>query len=236
MQIEWTTEGEGQFANSDQVSTTYLPSENETGVIVFYAEVNNGCAVKTVSAEVTIIEEIDVSFNVSPAKDLLTETQITFTPTNSNFDEYSWNFGDGNESDAVISSNEYSQGGTYTIELTVTHSGCEGTWSEDLEVLSKDELYVPNAFNPNAINAENQVVKVYGNNVDEFGFYFKIVNRWGKVMYETNSFTEANTVGWDGINNNNNEEQELNVFTYLLKGHFIEGESFERTGTVTQVK
>ncbi|MCK5279487.1 MAG: gliding motility-associated C-terminal domain-containing protein, partial [Cyclobacteriaceae bacterium] len=101
---------------------------------------------------------------------------------------------------------------------------------------SKDELYVPNAFNPTAQNTENQVVKVYGNNVDEYGFSFKIVNRWGKVMYQTNSFDEANRVGWDGVNNNNNEEQELTVFTYILKGRFIEGEPFERTGTVTQVK
>ena len=55
-------------------------------------------------------------------------------------------------------------------------------------------------------------------------------------MYQTNSFNEANSVGWNGINNNNSEEQELNVFTYLLKGQFIEGDTFERTGTITQVK
>ena len=39
--------------------------------------------------------------------------------------------------------------------------------SAELDILSKDELYVPNAFNPSAQNQENQVVKVYGNNVDE---------------------------------------------------------------------
>ena len=236
LEIEWTTEGLGQFANTDQISTTYTPADDETGVIIFYAEVKNNCAVKTVSKEVTIIEEIDANFDISPDNDLLTNTQITFTPTNSGYDEYDWNFGDGNSSGAVISSTEYSKGGEYTVELTIKHSGCEGKGSEDLEVFSKDELYVPNAFNPNAINSENQVVKVYGNNVDEFDFSFKIVNRWGKVMYETNSFAEANTVGWDGVNNNNDIQQELNVFTYILKGRFIEGDSFERTGTVTQVK
>jgi hypothetical protein len=115
-------------------------------------------------------------------------------------------------------------------------SGCEGSGSAELEVLSKDELYVPNAFNRRAQNPENQVVKVYGNNIDEYGFAFKIVNRWGKVMYQTNSFYEANSIGWNGINNNNSEEQELNVFSYILNGRFIGGETFERTGTITQVK
>ena len=56
------------------------------------------------------------------------------------------------------------------------------------------------------------------------------------MMYKTNSFAEANTVGWNGVNNNNDVAQELNVFTYLLKGQFIEGEEFERAGTITQVK
>ncbi|MCK5469815.1 MAG: gliding motility-associated C-terminal domain-containing protein, partial [Cyclobacteriaceae bacterium] len=234
--VKWSTEGKGTLENIDQITTSYTPAANETGVIVFYVELSNNCAIKTISKEVTIIEEIDASFSVSPEKDLFTNTQITFTPTNNNYDEYEWDFGDGSSSSAVISSTEYSEGGYYTVELLVNIAGCEGTGSTELEILSKDELYVPNAFNPTAQNTENQVVKVYGNNVDEYGFSFKIVNRWGKVMYQTNSFDEANRVGWDGVNNNNNEEQELTVFTYILKGRFIEGEPFERTGTVTQVK
>jgi hypothetical protein len=234
--IKWSTEGKGTLENLDQIQTSYTLTENETGVIVFYVEVGNNCAIKTISKEITIIEEIDASFSVFPDKDLVTNTQITFTPTNNNYDEYEWDFGDGNSSSAVISSTEYSVGGYYTVELIVKIAGCEGIGSAELEILSKDELYVPNAFNPSAQNSENQVIKVYGNNVEETGFLFKIVNRWGKVMYETNSFDEANKVGWDGINNNNNEMQELNVFTYILKGRFIEGEPFERIGTVTQVK
>ena len=234
--INWTTEGNGVFDRTDQINVTYTPGENESGAIVFYAEVSNGCYVKTITDEVVIIEDIDASFDVSPANDLLTESQITFTPSNSNYDAYDWNFGDGNSSTATIASTEYIEGGIYTVELVVSISGCEGSGSEELEVLSKDELYVPNAFNPNAQNQENQVVKVYGNNIDESGFSFKIVNRWGKTMYLTNSFSEANTVGWDGVNNKNDEELELNVFSYILKGRFLEGESFERVGTITQVK
>lgn len=234
--VEWTTDGSGSFDNSQLLSATYTPSDGEVGVVEFFAEVTNGCGVKTVSKEVTIIEDIDASFDVSPSKDLLAETQITFTPHNNNYDEYNWNFGDDNSSQATIASNEYLEGGVYAVELLVSLHGCEGSDSKEIEVLAKDELYVPNAFNPNAINPENQVVKVYGSNIDDFGFSFKIVNRWGKVMYKTDSFDEANNVGWGGVNNNTNEELELNVFTYILKGQFIEGESFEKTGTITQVK
>ncbi|NJN27116.1 MAG: DUF4114 domain-containing protein [Cyclobacteriaceae bacterium] len=234
--VKWTTEGQGVINNADQLNASYSPADNETGEVVFYAEVDNGCAVKTVSKKVVINEAIDASFEYSPADDILTNSTITFVPAMNSYDEYAWDFGDENTSSATLASTEYTQGGVYTVTLVVTQDGCSGEGNAELAVLSKDELYVPNAFNPTAQNPENQVVKVYGNNVDEDGFDFKIVNRWGKVMYQSNSFAEANSVGWNGVNNNNNVQQELNVYTYLLKGKFIEGEKFERTGTITQVK
>lgn len=234
--IEWTTNGKGELRNLDQSLTSYTPAENEAGIIVFYVQLTDHCAIKTISKEVAIMDEIDAGFSISPEIDLFTNTQITFVPANNRYDKYEWDFGDGNSSFAFISSNEYIEGGVYAVELLVNSDGCEATESIELEILSKDELFVPNAFNPTAQNPENQVVKVYGNNIDESGFSFKIVNRWGKVMYQTNSFAEANDVGWDGVNNNISEKQELNVFTYILKGRFNEGDPFERTGTVTQVK
>jgi PKD repeat protein len=236
LSILWTTDGAGVFTNEDELATTYDPADNESGVVAFYAEVSNGCAVKTVSASVTIIENPDAGFMYSPNQNLLTNTQINFTPANSGYDEYLWEFGDGSTSTAVNASVEYATAGIYEVSLTVKKSGCEGSGVAELEVLSKDELYIPNAFYPHAMNPENQVVKVYGNNVSESGFVFKIVNRWGKVMYETKSFFEANTVGWAGVNKNTGDEQELNVFTYFVRGKFMEGESFERVGTITQVK
>ena len=234
--IEWTTDGKGTFESTNDFKTIYTPAEGETGNIEFFAEVGNGCNVKTVSKVVTIIEEIVADFDLSPSKDLLTNSQIIFTPVNSNYEEYNWNFGDENTSTATIATNEYAKGGIYNVELIVALEGCKGAVIEEIEVYAKDELYVPNAFNPDAQHNENQVVKVYGSNVDETGFSFKIVNRWGKVMYETKSFAEANEVGWQGVNKNTSEELELNVFTYILKGKFIEGSQFERAGTITQLK
>jgi hypothetical protein len=236
LDIIWTTEGNGTLSNPDQLNTSYTPAENETGEVVFFAEVTNGCAIKTVSTVVTIIEELSAEFDISPDSDHLTNTQITFTPDVNGYDEYVWDFGDETGSNAAIASTEYTGGGIYNVTLTVKLAGCEAKGEAELEVLSKDELYIPNAFHPFAQNSENQVVKVYGNNIDESDFFFKIVNRWGKVMYETRSFNEANSVGWDGVNNNNGEEQETNVFTYIVRGKFIEGESFEKVGTVTQLK
>jgi hypothetical protein len=234
--VLWTTDGTGTFDNDDQANVVYTPREGETGTVEFFAELDNGCAVKTISKKVVIYEELDASFSYSPSKDLLTNSTITFTPEETGYESYYWDFGDGNSSTASMSSTEYTKGGVYTVSLKVGDSGCENEGSAELEVLSKDELYVPNAFNPGAQNPENRVVKVYGNNVEENGFAFRIVNRWGKTMYETDSFMEANSSGWNGVNDKNGSEQELNVFTYILKGKFIDGQEFSKVGTITQVK
>ncbi|MDZ7607915.1 MAG: DUF4114 domain-containing protein [Cyclobacteriaceae bacterium] len=234
--VVWSTNGEGVLQNSDQLVTVYTPTENESGEVVFTVQINNGCVSTTISKTVTILEKPNAEFSVSPNDKLYTNSLISFMPDDTGADEYAWDFGDGNSSQAVNASHEYEEGGKYQVTLTVSISGCENSVNKEYDVYSKDELYVPNAFNPGALNSENQVVKVYGNNVSEDGFFFKIVNRWGKVMYETKSFSEANTIGWNGVNNNTSEQQEMNVFTYLLRGKFIEGEEFQRVGTVTQVR
>ncbi len=234
--VLWSSSGMGTLQNADQLSAVYIPSENESGEVIFTAEVANGCAANTLNKTVTILEKPNAEFSVSPNDNLFTNTMISFMPEDTGADEYAWDFGDGNSSQALNATHEYEEGGTYPVTLTVSVSGCENSFTKECVVYSKGELYVPNAFNPNAVNPENQVVKVYGNNVSEDDFFFKIVNRWGKVMYETKSFAEANAVGWNGVNNNTSEQQELNVFTFLLRGKFIEGEKFVRVGTVTLVR
>jgi len=234
--VVWSTNGKGTLQNTDQTSTTYTPAENESGEVIFTAKVNNGCTSTSINRSVTILGKPNAEFSVSPNDILFTNTLISFMPEDTGADEYAWDFGDGNSSQAVNASHEYEEGGKYPVTLTVSVSGCENSFTKECLVYSKDELYVPNAFNPGAVNPENQVVKVYGSNVSEDGFFFRIVNRWGKTMYETKSFSEANTVGWNGVNNNTSEQQEMNVFSYILRGKFIEGEEFTRVGTVTQVR
>lgn len=235
IQMVLTTSGTGNLRQIDETHYEYVPGEGETGVITFDLEMSNVCGSKTVSKNVEIVPPPDASFNVSPEDGLYTDDVITFTPNGSG-DSYNWNFGDGNEGDVSNAEHIYNEAGVYEVSLHVEVSGCSNSSSKEIEVFKQNLLYVPSAFNLNANNAENRVVKVYGTNVSEEGFSFKIVNRWGKVMYKTNSFNKANTSGWAGLNANNGEEQTLNVFTWILKGKFNSGETFEKTGTVTLVQ
>jgi hypothetical protein len=96
-------------------------------------------------------------------------------------------------------------------------------------------LYVPNALSPAAPDPEDQVVKVYGQQIVDEGFIFRIYNRWGLLVYETDSFTEANSVGWNGESSNGDDES-IGVYHYTLAGKFSSGKPFSRQGTIKVIR
>ncbi len=97
-------------------------------------------------------------------------------------------------------------------------------------------IYIPNVFSPEASSEENQKLKVYGTLIQEDGFSFRIYNQWGQLVYQTNSFSEANTKGWSGEVKNNSTKQSSNVYTYTVDGKFFDGSSFSRAGTATMLR
>jgi len=119
---------------------------------------------------------------------------------------------------------------------TNTH-GCKNSDSLNITHITANMhvLYIPNVFSPQAANTENQKLKVYGTLIQEDGFRFRIYNQWGQLVYQTNSFIEANTSGWTGDVKNNDGKQSTNVYTYTVEGKFYDGETFNKAGTSTML-
>ena len=93
-------------------------------------------------------------------------------------------------------------------------------------------LYLPNAFSPTAPAAEDQRIRVYGQKILPRNFYLAIQDGWGNVVYETTSWEEATTQGWGGPSRPSANVTE--PYRYLLRGEFIGGKSFQKTGTIIQ--
>ncbi|OWY22478.1 PKD domain-containing protein [Sphingobacteriales bacterium UPWRP_1] len=66
----------------------------------------------------------DAAFTAS-GNDVPANIPVQFTPANTGYDSYFWNFGDGNSSTEVNPSHTFSAQGAYTVSLTITN--CEGT-------------------------------------------------------------------------------------------------------------
>src|SRR5690606_23212446 len=101
-------------------------------------------------------------------------------------------------------------------------------------------IYIPNAFAPDHLlarqNGEDDRIKVYGKEISENDFLFRIYNRWGVMVYETTSYSEATTKGWDGINQHTGKPESMGSFKFLLKGKFNSGRTIERSGSIHLIR
>ena len=151
--------------------------------------------------------------------------------------------------DIVVTSSDQIGGIFFSLEQSsfagslnegVTISNLDATrefYAIGVEGFSEERtLYIPSALAPNAPDQEDQVVKVYGEEIVDEDFIFRIYNRWGEIIYETRSFAEANTNGWDGVNMTTKNLESLGVFTYTVSGRFVSGNTFKRNGSITLIK
>ena len=83
---------------------------------------------------------------------------------------------------------------------------------------------IPKAFTPNRDNL-NDVLKIeYGAGLKTFN-YFRIFNRFGKIIFQTNRLTES----WDG--KFNGLDQEMDAYTYLIDYVTYKDEHITKTGS-----
>jgi gliding motility-associated-like protein len=159
------------------------------------------------------------------------ELSTTVTPEEDNY-TYSWSssvnstFSDP-MGDSTTVTTSLNQVGTETYTVTVTsEDGCVQEFSTSIENLGI--LYeVPNIFSPNG-DGNNDVFGLF-TKVALNEYNCKVFNRWGKVVFETNT----PGVFWDGGFNDNPAPSE--AYIYMI--NFRIGEQrFEKQGSLTLVR
>lgn len=123
-------------------------------------------------------------------------------------------------------------------ELTVNAAGIYwasvsndcGSVSDTVLVIEQDcncSLVKPNAFSPNG-DGQNDVFHLFSDCEIEIN-YFRIYNRWGQMLFETNGIT----VGWDGTCQN--IEQPIGTYVYVVGYNNLNGEQIEK-GDITLLR
>ncbi|MDB5274758.1 MAG: hypothetical protein JWO58_3125 [Chitinophagaceae bacterium] len=211
------------------------PTSNRTyGVTVTDAV---GCSdSKTVN-----VNSIDVQAMLIPTDTFgyNTEPMVLNPVANSNAYKYLWSNITTNTTLDTNKAQTVTETGTYKFIATEPASGCHVSDSINvtIQVGNPRLIYIPNVVNPASANPENKTVKVYGTAVQENDFAFRIYNKWGELIYETNSFADANTKGWNGVyKTSNGTEQTLSVYTYSVHGKYFDGQEFNKTGSITLLR
>lgn len=120
---------------------------------------------------------------------------------------------------------------TILYTLVVTDSlGCTNTDNVQVEV--QQTGFIPDLFTPNR-DGNNDVLLVYGL-TQASSFRFRIFNREGSTVYQTENVIDAIATGWNGSTNGN--EQPAGMYYWRVEGLLPDGEQVllngNRTGSV----
>ncbi len=132
----WFDENDNILKRENGISTTSTMDNLPAGTYLVMVDNNGDCGIMGVTIEIGQPEPIIASFEAS--KDTLymnSSTDVTFTNNSVNAVEYSWNFGDGNTSDAVDPSHTYSGAGSYEVQLVASDNPCSDTLSKTITVI-----------------------------------------------------------------------------------------------------
>ncbi|RYE22536.1 MAG: T9SS type B sorting domain-containing protein, partial [Sphingobacteriales bacterium] len=111
--------------------------------------------------------------------------------------------------------------GTCTVKATttvqLTFQPCAGT-----------EIFVPKAFTPNGNNTNDKLMPMFVN-VTQLK-YFRVYNRWGQLVYQTNTLGE----GWDGTFKG--VRQPMETFSWVLECIDNNGKTERRSGKTILIR
>jgi len=166
----------------------------------FYASVNNGSCHNESIVTVFIHPKPIADFQINPESTTMLEPIVDFIDLSSSNTipaslTYSWDLdGIATITEQSFSYAFYSDAGNFEVELIVTDvNGCTASKTRTLLIEGEFGIYIPNTFTPNG-DGINDIVSPQGFGIDEVNFTFSVFDRWGQVIFVSNSIDQA----WDG--------------------------------------
>lgn len=99
-------------------------------------------------------------------------------------------------------------------------------------------VFVPNAFTPNGDNINDVFEVKHGENCQVLEFNMKIFDRWGRLIYQTNSMERG--TAWDGTADGKEVLQGVYMWAAYAKVKSLqessEIEEFKKQGTVVVIR
>jgi gliding motility-associated-like protein len=190
--------------------------------------VSNGFCSDTSRQTIVLENYLKADFEVTEDNCPLEPVQFT-DRSEGKIVSYSWDLGEGERTTDPSPSRSYPRDQrikTYTVLFKVTDQwGCSSIMEKSIKVYPSCNIDVPNAFTPNNDNINELLHPL--NAVKARQLQFRVYNRWGVLLYETNNWK----AGWDGTYNNIPQSSGLYVWT-LQYVDADSGKLFQRKGSV----
>ncbi|MBO9200719.1 MULTISPECIES: DUF7948 domain-containing protein [Niastella] len=228
MEFEWDF---GDGSQSSDVNPVHIYPNIGTYRIKLKVTDTTTCnKVDSTYMDITVYAKPVANFSFAPVPPSVNKP-IIFTNLSSGAVEYHWIFGDEEivtKKTADTVSHQYNITGTFDACLVaVSESGCTDTICKPVDALIDPLLDVPNAFTPGRFG-RNSYITITGFGIAKMSW--KIYNRWGKLVFETND----RRAGWDGTLNG--QPQPMDVYAYTLDVEFFDGNKLRKTGDITLIR
>lgn len=153
------------------------------------------------TVEILVHPKPVVNFTISPNHISILNTEVYFE-NHSQFDNLNyWFYGDQDSTLMRSFSHTYDPipGNHYVKLVAVSDHNCIDSLTKVLKIEDVNSLYVPNAFTPNG-DGDNDEFYILGNGISEEDFQFIIYDRWGEIIFKTETFDadKGKSEGWDG--------------------------------------
>lgn len=213
--------GDNTFSEEPVAIHTYTSGGTYTAALA--AQAANGCTTDTVMKAVRVYGSA-----ANAGRDTTVMLGSPFQLQGSGGEIYSWSPPTGlNNSHVANPTAILYEDMTYTLTTTTT-IGCATSDIVHVKVFKGPEIYIPTAFTPNG-DGLNDKFKITPVGIKEI-FYFRILNRWGQVVYTSQSFSAA----WDG--NLSGIPQPTGTYVWMIAGKTNAGAPFTKQGTVVLIR
>lgn len=237
--------GDSTYSADRFVSHTY--TKPGTYSVEFEIRDDLGCNYKYTAENLITVYPLPVSlFNMSSEIINPEQTLIEFENKSEDAIRYYWSFGDGDSSINInpthyfnINALEYS-----TCLVAENTYNCRDTSCRTISVDGLMTIYFPTSFSPND-DGKNDCFKPCGYGINPSGYSLKIFDRYGEVIFKTDTFIETNTNSdcsecsegaWNGRKNNKGET--LMVGSYIWQCVFKDkfDNQYTKEGSVTLIR
>jgi gliding motility-associated-like protein len=197
-----------------------------TKFVIHFGEGN--CLIDSV-LDLKFYEWPKAKFTSSSSKISIEEPTVIFENNSINATSWKWDFNDLDTSEIKDPGHRYESAGLYDVRLIVSNDGgCFDTIIQQIGVAPENFIKLPSGFSPNG-DGKNEAFKILSAGSFEL-ISFKIFNRWGNIVFETNDVEE----GWDGKRKGKN--QNSGTYIYYIKGKDKDGDLIERHGNFTLLR
>lgn len=225
--------GNGEGSSTASPTTCYVNPSNTYDIIYntsLIVKNNKGCY-DTIQKNNLITSWYNplAQFEATPEELNMYESEVSTLNTSLGADLYEWNFENGLTSNDFEPLINYSDTGIYTITLAVsTINNCVDTAVQPIKVTPVTSIYIPNTFTPNG-DGSNDGFIFSGFGIEESTIQFYIYDRWGALIYYTESQTP-----WDGTYKGDLALQD--TYVYVLKCRDVLGEMHDYKGYISLIR